>query len=181
MPKEPDTVEDLPSPASSGGGGGSPLVPVLAVAILIPLITIGLFEFYFFPKVKESIAEATKPHSEEGGEGGAHGVGDVKRGEIAHTYSFDNIVVNLSGALKARYLKVSFTVESRVEGFEGIMEHNKARLIDATLGVLSQLTLQDMNEPGIKNIVRSDLLNAFGSALRGNVVDNLFFSEFVLQ
>lgn len=186
MPKEPEAVEDLPSPggggSSGGGGGGGSLIPVLAIVILIPVITIGLAEFYIFPKVKEIVAAAA-PHSEEDGMG-SHGGGgghDVTRGEVVYNVEFNDIVANLRGALKSRYIKVSITVESRVNDFPHMMEVERAKILDATISVLSNLTLQDLEEPGIKNIVRSDLLNAYGSALHGNIIDNLYFSEFVVQ
>jgi len=186
MPKEPEAVEDLPSPSgggSSGGGGGGSLIPVLAIVILIPVITIGLAEFYIFPKVTEIVAAAA-PQSEGdgmGSHGGSSGGHDVTRGEVVYNVEFNDIVANLRGALKSRYIKVSITVESRVNDFPHMMEVERAKILDATISVLSNLTLQDLEEPGIKNIVRSDLLNAYGSALHGNIIDNLYFSEFVVQ
>jgi flagellar FliL protein len=61
------------------------------------------------------------------------------------------------------------------------MEQNRAKVIDATLSVLSNLTLQDLEEPGIKNIVRNQLINQIGQALKSNAVEQLYFSEFVVQ
>lgn len=185
MPKEPEAVEDLPSPSgnSGGGGGGGSMVPVLAIVILIPIITIGLAEFYIFPKVAEIVAVSGGGHGEaaEGGGHGEEGGHAVERGEAVAHYEFNDIVANLRGSMNSRYIKVSFTVESKVLDFEHYMDVNRAKILDATISVLSNLTMQDLDEPGIKNIVRSDLLNSFGSALHANVIDNLYFSEFVVQ
>jgi flagellar FliL protein len=189
MAKEPDGIEDLPAPSMArqggGGGGGNPFIPILAVLILVPVITVTLFEFYIFPKFQHSMEAITATVEAAQGEAhGGEGKGkqlNAKRGEIVQSYAFDNIVANLSGSLQSRYLKVSFTLESQVADFTGIMEKNKPKVIDAALGVLSQLTIQDLEKAGFKNIIRSDLLNAIGRVLNGNIVDQLYFSEFVVQ
>lgn len=146
------------------------MMPVLAIIILIPIITIGLAEFYIFPKVTEIMA--------------VHGGGTaeaVERGEVVSRYEFNNVVANLRGSGSSRYIKISFTVESNVADFEHYMYTNRIKILDAAISVLSNLTIQDLDEPGIKNIIRSDLLNSFGSALHANVIDNLYFTEFVVQ
>jgi len=187
MPKEPEAVEDLPAPSgnSGGGGGGGSMMPVLAIVILIPIITIGLAEFYIFPKVTEIVSVSGGGHAESGEHGSSGGHGEdghaIERGEAVAHYEFNNVVANLRGSMNSRYIQVSFTVESKVLDFEHYMDVNKAKILDATISVLSNLTMQDLDEPGIKNIVRSDLLNSFGSALHANVIDNLYFSEFVVQ
>ncbi len=179
MAKEPEAVEELPQPVKTSGGG-NPLIPIIAIVVLVPILTVSVFEFYIFPKFNKMVAHAeeaaiqeedAEKESEEG----------VIRGENIHTYEVPDIVANLSGSMQSRYVKTSFTLESRVVGFEEMMTQNNAKIIDAALGVLSSLTLQDLEQAGIKNIVRNDLLNAISQSLNGNFVDQLYFSEFVVQ
>lgn len=174
-----EAVENLPpAGGESGKGGGNPIVPVLAVVILLPAITFALSEFVLIPRMKEALGVTAghESHNGEGKEGGAYlGHGDV------FTYEFPNIVANLSGALKSRYVKISFTVESKESDFVAIMESNRIRLIDATLGVLSGLTLADLEEPGVKNVLRNSLLNIFETTLNSRIVEQLYFSEIVVQ
>ena len=57
----------------------------------------------------------------------------------------------------------------------------RPQLGDVTLAVLSSLTLSDLEEAGSKNLIRERLLAAYNQALGSRVVDNLYFSEFVVQ
>lgn len=190
MAKQPDNVENLPAPPGGAvAPAGKPsLLPVIIIVLSIPLITIGLWEFVMMPSIEKmakgpgaaEAGEHGEPAAAEG-HGGGGGEHEAVRGEAAITYEIKDVVANLSGSLRSRYIKVSFTLESRQTNFTEIMEHNRAKVIDATLAVLSDLTLQDLEEPGIKNIVRNDLLNAFGQALKSNAVEQLYFSEFVVQ
>lgn len=187
-----DPIEDLPPEKKAKGGGGSSILALLSVVILLPVLSFAMAEFVLIPRIVERVnhtrEDSAHPESgppglapplerRAGGGGGGHGGG----GGDPHAYAFDNIVANLSGSLKSRYIKVSFSVEGSHEHFAEIMEGNKARLIDATLSVLSSLTVADLEAPGVKNVVRSDLINSFHTALQGRVVENLYFSEFVVQ
>ena len=57
----------------------------------------------------------------------------------------------------------------------------KAKLTDITLNVLSSLTLADLEEPGSKNVLREKLVAAYNQALGKRLVDQVYFSDFVIQ
>ncbi len=174
MAKESD-VEDLPAaPGEQKKLNG--LLPIIAIIVLIPLITVGLWEFYMLPSLEKLANQGGSPAA-----GVKHGGSGSARTDVAQTYEFNDIVANLSGSLKSRYIKVSFTVEGRTVGFPEHMARNRAKIIDGALAVLSDLSLQDLEKPGIKNIVRNDLLNTFGQTLQSDIVEQLYFSEFVVQ
>lgn len=78
-------------------------------------------------------------------------------------------------------MKVSFIVEGSRPDFSVLAEANRVKMIDATLGVLSSLTSADLQNPGIKNTVRSKLIAAYDTVLKERVVTGLYFSEFVVQ
>ncbi|HNX04856.1 MAG TPA: flagellar basal body-associated FliL family protein, partial [Opitutales bacterium] len=158
----------------------------------IPLVMIATWELYMMPSLKKLAsvqAGAPAPAAEapaheeaapkEEAEGETHGT----EGEAAseNTYELKDVVANLSGAMRSRYIKVSFTLEGKAKNFPELMKANEAKIRDATLAVLSDLTIQDLEEPGVKNIVRNNIIQAIGQALRSNAVEQLFFSEFVVQ
>lgn len=189
MAKEPDAVEDLPSPKAIGTGGAkSGIVPAVITVILIPLVMTLMWEFYMMPSLEKlasanggevAIEESAKA-AEHAEEKGGHGESAQAEGP-ASTYEVKDVVANLSGAMRSRYIKVSFLLEGKGTTFGELMKENEAKIRDATLAVLSDLTIQDMEEPGIKNIVRNSIINAIGQAIRSNAVENLYFSEFVVQ
>jgi flagellar FliL protein len=192
MAKEPEPVEDLPSPKeattpspSSGKGG---IITAVATVAAIPLVMIVTWEFYMMPSLKRLAKEqgspapaaevAPAPAPEAKAEEGAANPEAAGEGS---TYEVKDVVANLSGAMRSRYIKVSFTLEGKAKGFPEVMKTNEAKIRDATLAVLSDLTIQDLEEPGVKNVVRGNILQALNQALHGSVVDQLYFSEFVVQ
>ncbi|MCX6937726.1 MAG: flagellar basal body-associated FliL family protein [Verrucomicrobia bacterium] len=179
--------------AAAGGGGIKALLPAILAIVLAPAVTWAVATFVILPKFRASLAlaaagELPLPPKEEpkaekagghGGGGGAHGGGKEKPAEPAG-FKFENVVVNLSGTMGTRYLKVSFLVTGAAN-IKELFDAAKPQLTDVTLGVLSSLTLADLEESGAKNIIRERLLAAYNQALGKKTAENLFFSEFVVQ
>jgi len=190
MAKEPEQVEDLPSPkeiAGAKGGKSSMLAPIITI-LAIPLVMVLMWEFYMMPSLKKlAKAQSGETATEEVAstvEGASHSGGEeAKGGESAEssTYELKDVVANLSGAMRSRYIKVSFTLEGKAKGFSEEMKSNEAKIRDATLAVLSDLSIQDLEEPGMKNIVRNNIIDSINQALRSSAVEQLYFSEFVVQ
>ena len=81
-----------------------------------------------------------------------------------------------------RYLKASFVVTG-VNGrpTKGSFEAQKAKLTDTTLNVLSSLTLVELEQPGAKNLLREKLVSAYNQALGKRIVEQIYYSDFVIQ
>lgn len=110
------------------------------------------------------------------------GHGGKTEGTATDTYEFSNVVVNLSGTMGTRYLKTSFVITGvKPDTIQAAFAENKARLTDVTLGVLSSISLADLEEPGAKNVLREKLVTAYNQALGSRVADQVYFSDFVVQ
>lgn len=193
------------APAAPAAKAGS---PVLLWIILTGVSLVGaagvswaLAEFVLLPKLK-SISTASAEHgsaaapeeavapivptpppgaaAKSGGGHGGHG-GSSDPVSDTRTYAFNNIVVNLSGTMGTRYLKVSFVVISQRTDLAPLMESRHIEMQDATINILSSLTLADLEESGAKNLIRSRLANAYNELFRARIVEQIFFSEFVVQ
>lgn len=187
-----ENVEELPAAESKGP---SPLIPVIAIVVLLPVINFLMTEFLLIPRMQgalaQTIEESGVAQEGEGGDGhaAAESSGEAAAAEGAEgegaitgsTYEFDGIIANLAGAMRSRYVKVSFMVEGSDPEFAATMEKNRPKLVDATIGVLSALSIQDLEDAGVKNVLRNDLMGAFENVLRKRLVEGLYFSEFVVQ
>lgn len=188
-----EQIEEI-TPGS--GSGGSPLIPALAVLVLMPVLSFVLTKFIFIPQIQTAVTEAVVQAG--GGElqfeaagqgasvnddahGGGHGAAVIPRGPSGTTYEFENIIANLSGSSMNRYVKVSFVLEGNNSDFASIIDANRVKLIDATITVLSSLSSLDLQSAGVKNEVRSKLMAAYDSVLKSRIVEGLYFSEFVMQ
>lgn len=172
-----DPIENLPDPNKTGKGSSNPWVPILIMLIILPALSYLMMEYLFIPRLKSAMTDAgATQHTSEGGHGKEGGVIPSKQ-----TVEFKNIVANLSGSLRTRYVKVTFEVMGSDPDFTPMLDEHRTKLVDTTLTVLSLLSVKDLEEPGVKNIVRNDLIGAFETALGRKMVEELYFSEFVVQ
>ena len=185
-----EKIEELPD--SSATPAAAPAAkpksawgPALTVIILLPAISFVLSEFVLFPRLQNrfeqavgqiNMAESTTANnpastSEE------NIMGEKK------TYEVKDVMSNIGteGGGQVRYARVSFVLEGQGDNFPDLMKQNEARFIDATLDVFSVLSLEDLNNPNVKNIVKSQLLQRFEDIIGSKRVENLFFSQFVIK
>ncbi len=173
----------------------SPWPALIAAVILMPAISFATAEFLLLPKLRGLIAQQTTEggaaHAEGGGEashggggashgGGAHGKGK-EGGKGEATFDFENVVVNLSGSMGTRFLKVNFTTLGSNPKLPEIMTERKKQLLDVAINVLSAKTMADLEAPGAKNVVRNELLANLNQALKSDLVEQIYFTDFVIQ
>jgi flagellar FliL protein len=198
------------TPAAPKGGGIAGFLPLIIALIVAPVLSWVVFEFVMLPRMKiqlaaaaggqaavapasghgETAAEAkpAEPKAEakksEGKKAEAK-KGEAKKGEHSASespgsYQFDNIVVNLSGTMGTRYLKTSFLITGK-ENLAELFEKRHPELLDATLNTLGSLTLADLEEVGSRNLIRARLIAAYNETIGVRVVEQIYFSEFVVQ
>ena len=193
----PEKPADPAAAAAAPAKAPSPWLPIIVVSILMPGISYATTQYLLLPKIRGAVLEqktlvhAAKEEKGEGKKGEAKkGEGkEGKKGEHGETatsggafsYDFENIVVNLSGAMGTRYLKTSFTTLSENPELKKLIDENKKQLLDVALSVLSTRSMADLEQPGAKNVVRNDLMANFNQALKSDLVSQIYFSEFVVQ
>lgn len=174
-----EQIEELPADGAAGGsGGGNPWIPVIAIIIMLPVLSFAMTQFVLIPQIKSAVGAQSSDAKAKASEADAtHAAAD----DTVFQYAFDDIVANLSGSMQSRYVKVSFTVEGDDPEFEALMESNRVKLVDITLGVLNALSMRDLEQPGIQNIVRNDLVSAFNTLMKKKVIHRVYFTTFVVQ
>ena len=185
------TPAETPAPAKSKGGALKAWLPAILAIVVAPATCWAVAEFVLLPRLQQKLAappaeaaDAAHAAPAEKGHGEkkkGHG-GKEEGGDAADTYGYTNVVVNLSGTMGTRYLKTSFVVTGlKPDTIKPAFENNKDKLTDITLGVLSSLSLSDLEEPGAKNVLREKLVTAYNQALGSRVAEQVYFSDFVVQ
>lgn len=169
-------------------GGGIPakksnnaLVPILVVIFLVPALCYAVMEFMIIPKLKGSMGGGGD-HSQAADHGKAKGSshGGVKApGE--HTVEFGATVVNLAGSGNSRYLRTNFIIASSDNNIQKVIEENKGSLQDAAIGVLSTQSLDALDGANGREVVRKGLISKFNRILGAEVIDQIYFTEFIVQ
>jgi flagellar protein FliL len=157
-------------------GGRGPWLPLLVVLVLMPALSFAMMEYLVFPRFEQRLEELI-----EGGRPVRRDRGNADGAAALFTHTFEDVIVNVSGTLGTRYLKASFTVHSEEADLNDVIRVNRSRLLDAALASLSSLRLQDLEQPGARNFIRSELIDALNQAAGRAIIQELYFLDFVVQ
>lgn len=177
MAEENQAQEADNTSAKSGGGGG--MLPALLIIALMPVISFAMFKFVFLPELKKLTPAEGAEH--------ASGLPEIDPEKLRietgekHQYPFPDRIVNVKGSTMTRYFRSSFTIESSNPDIASEVDKHKAALMDLADTVLGDLTLADLERSGIKNIVRNQLKQGFDKILQPPMVDEIYFSNWVVQ
>jgi len=170
------------------------MMPVLAVIVLVPVLSFVTTQFVLIPKIKAAVgtpaaeggdAAAGKTDAKEGAakakDGKEGAAGSKSTGQYAHTADLTDIIVNLAGSKGTRYLRTHFMLAGDSEQLEGLVQKNMDQLKDVAISVLSAQTLDSLDVPGAQSAIRQELITQFNHNLHGEYIEQLYFSEFVVQ
>lgn len=173
-------IDELPdsqdTPATSGGGN---LLPVLLALILAPVISAGA-TYFIINSLKPE--ETEKPVITEGGQ-----PLDIEPSGDEKFYELKDLITNLGGPVKARYIDIQLKMEGLAGDFEKILEQNEHRIRDKALTILGNYTYEDAQLDGFQERVRVDLKKGFSSVLRkyrdgeSDLIRQIYFTQFVIQ
>jgi flagellar protein FliL len=189
------------APAAPAAGGIKPMLPLIITVVLMPVLAYAMTAFVLVPQLKSAAgASSAAAHGEEPAEEGGHGASAEKapaghgaapagHGESAGAastkgaskFALQKLVVNLSGTGGTRLLMTSLTLVGEKSNFTSYMEENKDQILDVTNGALSSKTIPDLEKPGARNQLRSELLTVINSALGGDVVKEIYITEMAIQ
>lgn len=196
--------------APAGGGGIKALLPLIVTIVLMPVLAFVTTKFLIVPKIlharggeaeTEEAAEeggdahGAKPEAKHGEEKAEKGHGDAKKPEKAEhgekgkgggkgkkqTAQLSKMIVNVAGTAGTRYLMSSITIVGTHADLKGLIEENKDQLLDLANSALASKTISDLEKPGSRNQLRSELMSTFNNALGGNIVQEIYFTEFAIQ
>ncbi len=111
---------------------------------------------------------------------------EVPSGEPIH-YEIKDLITNLGGPVKSRYIDVELKLEGVASDFAKILQENDHRLRDKALKVLGSYTYEDAQLDGFQERVRIDLKKGFSSVLRkyrdgdSDLIRQIYFTQFVIQ
>lgn len=200
-----DSASDKPAEktAPSAGKSAGGMLPAIIAVVLAPVLSWVVVNFVIIPKLTKEIkselttimAEASKrdgtevaPEHEAGAGAGAgadaHAAPKADAGGKEKSEGrpkFENLTVNIAGTQGTRYLKVTFNVVGKNDAANKKIDAKHAELVDATLTILSSLSMPELDEPSGKAVVRGRLVAIFNDLLKAPLVEQVFFSDFVVQ
>ena len=189
-------AKEAPQAAAAAGapaaesGGIKPFIPLLANLILMPVLAYAMTAFVLVPKLAKkshpdaAVESAAPAHGEESSHGGKSEGGGAtdSNGKIKYSVPLSKkTLVNVSGTMGTRYLLAEFILVGNSASLKTQVEKNDAELRDAAASALASKTIADLEKPGIRNLVRSELITIFNSILGKGAVSEIYLTEFAIQ
>lgn len=195
---KPSNGEAAPAAAPGGAapaaaaGGIKGWLPLILNIVLMPVLAFATTNYLLIPKLRggasggsekaahESASEekghgsAPAAHGEKGKEGGGG------KAKVLAPLS-GKVLVNLAGTLGTRYLLANLTLVGTNPELKGIVEKNDPQLRDVAASTLSNKTIADLEKPGARNLIRTELITVFNSVLGNGVVSDIYLTEFAIQ
>lgn len=187
--KKAEAPKSAEGAAPAGGGGIKPMLPLILNVVLMPVMAYVMTVFVLLPKMKSDgatvharagtdSAESAGGHGEAAKEehGGKHGGG----GKTSVPLSA-KVLVNVSGTAGTRYLLAALTLVGTHAELKESVEKSDAQLRDVASSVLATKTIADLDKPGSRNLIRTELISAFNGVLGDGRVKEIYFTEFAIQ
>ena len=170
-PAATETAAPVPS-----AGGFKAWLPLLVTAVAMPLIAFVMTQFVLVPQLKKSLGLSTaSPIPVRAKE--SKQAAEVKRESVP----MNKLLVNVAGTMGARYLLVSLAVAGSDQDFKAKVAAHDPQMRDFACGVLSTKTIADLEKPGARNVIRSELISGFNNVLGSGLVQEIYLTEFAIQ
>lgn len=182
------------APASTAAAAANPGIkawlPLILALVLLPAIAYGVTTYILLPKLQKGLGiQSAAPAAEsahggaakaEGHEGGAGAEGAVGPGGRVQV-PISKLVVNVSGTMASRFLMVSMILVSSKPNFAALAKEREAQIKDTAGTILSTKTISDIEKPGARNLIRSELITAINQVFGGATVQEIYFTDFAIQ
>jgi flagellar FliL protein len=173
---EAESAEAAPETKPAAAGGLSAWLPLILAVVLMPALAFGMTKFVIVPELQKSLG--IKEPADSGAGTKAKTGADAKKTSVP----FNKLLVNIAGTMGSRYLLVSVTlVGTGGEAFKAKITENDAQLRDIAMGTLASKTLADLEKPGSRNLIRTELINGFNSVLGDSSIQEIYITEFGIQ
>ncbi len=170
-----------PKPAAAGVKAWLPLI---AAVVLLPVLAYGVTTFILLPKLQAGLGikpAGKAPDKAAGGHGAAPATSEDTSTDGKVQVPLSKLIVNVSGTMGSRFLMTSLIMVSTTEDFQKVVKEHEAQLKDTAGGILAAKTIPDLEKPGARNIIRSELITAFNHVLGGTMVQEIYFTDFAIQ
>jgi flagellar FliL protein len=191
---KPDPVSKDEAAKGNAGPGWKSWLPLIVTFVLMPVMAFATTKFWIIPKVVQareastangSHPEAQSGSGEDGGPNSRAKDGKESDGKTPakkkQSFPISKVIVNVAGSMGTRYLMTSFTLVGTANDFKTTIEDNKDQILDVANTAMASKTITDLEKPGARNQLRSELITVINNTLGGNLVQEIYFTEFAVQ
>jgi flagellar protein FliL len=176
-------ADDNASAESAGGAAAAPAasggikawLPLIVTLLLMPALAFGVAQYVILPQLQKGLGMKAAAG------GDASSAKKDSAGSKAESVVMNKLLVNVADTMGARYLLVSLSVVGNGSDFKQKMTDRDAQLRDMACGALATKTLADLEKPGERNLIRTELITGFNGILGDSTVQEIYLTEFAIQ
>ncbi len=150
------------------------LIAVIAVAVLFVGAVGG--GFYMMWNKLADLDALVRPEEEEVDEETDDGLST-----IGAMFPLDTFIVNLADEERKRYLRVTMQIELKEGEPVEILEQRLVQVRDIILMILPTKRFQEIRSVNGKTVLRQEIMTRLNDLLKKEVINNIYFTEFVVQ
>src|SRR5580765_1925585 len=174
---------------TASNGGLKAWLPLLITAATMPLLAYATATFVLVPKMKKMLVANSSPESvvetaSQAVDHSSHTSPDKEKGpgngKILASLS-KNVMVNVNGSMGTRYLVAGLTLVGTRPDFKEKITKNDDQLRDLVAGILTTKTIHDLEKPGARNLIRSELILVLNNVLWSGVIQEIYITDFAIQ
>jgi flagellar FliL protein len=176
--QETEATEVASAPKPVASGGFKAWLPLILCILLMPALAFGVAQFVILPQLQKGLGIKNSG----GGDSGKKSSSSSKAsGAKQESVTMNKLLVNVADTMGARYLLVSLSVVGNASDFKEKMQEHDAQLRDMACGALATKTLADLEKPGERNLIRTELIAGFNNILGNSTVQEIYLTEFAIQ
>jgi flagellar protein FliL len=185
MPDKPNSESGAaPAPA----GGVKAWIPLLVTIVAMPALAYVTMQMLILPKMQQALTvsasetaptEGAEATGEAGATTGSTAGGTNRKGTVS--VRLDKLVVNVSGTMGTRFLMASITLVGTKSGFKETIDANRDQLMDLAGSTLSSKSIEDLERPGARNFIKTELISVINNAMGENLVQDIYIPEMAIQ
>jgi len=181
---ENETEEKAPEAKKATAPGlMSTLIPAIAVGLVLGGVGFALAYFVLPSRlaggtnaVTTPVPPANTPEKTERSAAEAAATGN----KAVTKFTIEEVTVNIADTRGNRFVRAGVYFDAEPAVLEEL-EANRARMVDTLGQVLSTKTLDDLTSPSIRGNLREELLGIINPTLKAGRVDNIYFTDLLVQ
>jgi flagellar FliL protein len=171
-----ESAEESAAPKTAPSGGFKAWLPLIICILLMPALAFGVAQFVILPQLQKGLGIASS-----GGNDKKEIANPKNAKSKQESVVMNKLLVNVADTMGARYLLVSLSVVGTTADFKDKMLERDAQLRDMACGALATKTLADLEKPGERNLIRTELITGFNNILGDSAVQDIYLTEFAIQ
>jgi flagellar basal body-associated protein FliL len=183
--RDPQPAVADATPQAKPAGAWKTWLPLGVTIVVMPLVAYGVTTFILVPQMQKSlvatgVAPGKANQPAHGGAEGASSEASAQAGQ-GQNVTLNKLLVNVAGTMASRYLLTSITLVGGASDFASRVAKYEPQLRDMACGLMMMKTIDNLEKPGARNLLRGELIAGFNTILGNAAVQEVYFTEFAIQ